>query len=357
MSIEINVDIGGTFTDCYATDGDRVVTAKALTTRHNLAAGFLRALDELAAQLGLSQRDVLRRTSGIRYATTLGTNALIERDGQRLGMLTTAGYEDVVPIGRCRQWGDGLPPALTRGLASAERPVPLVPRENIAGLRERIDYSGQVCVPLREQDVRERVRQLADCGVRGFVVCLLWATANPAHEMLVRQVIEDEYPAACLGRFPIVLSHEVSGRSGEYVRSMTAIINAYLHRRTSDRLSQLRDELRDRGFTGPLLLVHNSGGMGSLAQTAPLQTVHAGPVAGVREHLLSPETAYRVYRVVADPDTFEVNDKATEQARRAERQARIGRGLPYEEFVTRWRRDEPPPEVPFLGGWAWQDRP
>ncbi len=287
--MEINVDIGGTFTDCFITDGECALTAKALTTHHDLAVGFMRAVEDVADKLGEQVDDLLARTEAIRYATTLGTNALIERSGPRLGLLTTMGHEHVVPIGRCRQWGDGLPFALTRDLARAKRPVPLVPPEQIVGLRERIDSTGRVVVPLSRDEVREQVQALVDQGVRGFVVSLLFAHLNPEHELIVREVIEEEYPSAYLGRFPVVLSHEVSQRSGEYVRSMTAIIDAYLHRFTADRLSGLRDDLRARGYLGPLLLVHNSGGMGSLARTTPLKTVHAGPVSGLygSRHLAS----------------------------------------------------------------------
>jgi N-methylhydantoinase A len=94
--MEINVDIGGTFTDCFAIDGSRTLAAKALTTHHELAVGFLRGLEEIAEMLGESLEDALARTQTIRYATTLGTNALIERTGPRLGLITTAGHESVV---------------------------------------------------------------------------------------------------------------------------------------------------------------------------------------------------------------------------------------------------------------------
>ncbi|MBB4660629.1 hydantoinase/oxoprolinase family protein [Conexibacter arvalis] len=279
---EINVDIGGTFTDCVATRADgTVATAKALTTHHDLSAGFLRAVGELAGAFGVATDELLAETEAIRYATTLGTNALIERNGPRLGLLTTMGHEDTVPIGRCRQWGDGLAASETRDLARAERPVPLIDPERIVTLVERVDYDGRVLIPLDEEEVRDRLQQLVGQGVRGFVVGLMNAHANPDHELAVRRVIEQEYPSQFLGRFPVICSHEVSRRSGEYVRQMTAIIDAYLHRFTADRLSDLRDRLRDRGYGGQLLLVHNSGGMGSLARTTPVQTVHAGPVSGL----------------------------------------------------------------------------
>lgn len=279
--MEINVDIGGTFTDCFATDGTRVATAKALTTHHDLSHGFMTAVNDLAAGFGISAGEVLERTDAIRYATTLGTNALIERTGPRLGLLTTRGFEDVVPIGRCRSYGEGLSHTENRNLAKAQRPEPLIPRDHIVGLRERVDHAGNVVMPLDRDEVREAVGDLVDRGVRGFVVSLMWSFKNPEHERLVREVIEEEYPDTYLGRFPIILAHEVSGRAGEYVRSMTSILDAYLHRFTADRMSDLRNELRDRGYGGPLLLVHNSGGMGSLSRTTPLQTIHAGPVAGL----------------------------------------------------------------------------
>ncbi|BBG02373.1 MULTISPECIES: hydantoinase/oxoprolinase family protein [Pseudonocardia] len=281
-STEINVDIGGTFTDCLATTADGTVyTAKALTTHHDLSIGFLRAIGDIAAAAGQDTDDLFAGTGAIRYATTLGTNALIERSGPRLGLITTRGHTATVPIGRCRQWADGLPSSATRDLPRATRPVPLIEPERIAGLTERIDSAGRVVIPLDPDEVRDRVLDLVDQGVRGFVVCLLNSHLAPEHELMVREVVEQEYPDSCLGRFPTILSHEVSGRAGEYARSMTATIDAYLHRFTSDRLSALRDELRGRGYLGELLLVHNSGGMGGLAGTSPIQTVHAGPVSGL----------------------------------------------------------------------------
>ena len=279
--MEINVDIGGTFTDCFATENGTVASAKALTTHHDLAQGFMTAVGDLAGAFDTSPEELLGRTSAIRYATTLGTNALIERTGPRLGLITTMGFEDVVPVSRCRGYGEGLSIQENRNLAKARRPDPLIPRDLIVGLRERVDCNGAVVMPLDEDEVRDRVLDLVDRGVRGFVVSFLWAFKNPDHELLVRRVIEEEFPGAYLGRFPVILSHEVSKRSGEYVRTSTSILDAYLHQYTGDKMSELRDELRGRGYRGSLLLVHNSGGMGGLARTTPLKTIHAGPVAGL----------------------------------------------------------------------------
>lgn len=339
--MEINVDIGGTFTDCFARSNGRVATAKALTTHHDLSLGFMRAVEDIATGLDTSVDSLLEETEAIRYATTLGTNALIERSGPRLGLITTLGHESTVPVGRCRQWGDGLPTTMTRDLARAERPEPLVPPERIVALRERIDWAGKVLIPLDRDEVRDQVQELVDLGVRGFVVSLLFGHLNPAHELLVREVIEEEYPSAYLGRFPVILSHEVSRRSGEYVRSMTAIINAYLHRFTADRLSGLRDELRDRGYQGSLLLVHNTGGMGGLAQTSPLKTVHAGPVSGLygSRHLAASFGYDKVVTTDMGGTSFDVGVVVQGSVRFYE----------FNPVIDRWRVQVPMMDIKALG--------
>lgn len=340
--MEINVDIGGTFTDCLATAEDgRVATAKALTTHHDLSIGFLRAISDIAAESGSDTDTLLQATTTIRYATTLGTNALIERSGPRLGLLTTRGHEDTVPIGRCRQWADGLPATVTRDLSRAQRPVPLIEPEQIAALTERVDSAGRVVVPLDPDEVRERVLDLVDQGVRGFVVCLLNSHVNSVHEQLVRRIVEEEYPNAYLGRFPTVLSHEVSGRAGEYARTMTATINAYLHRFTADRLSALRDELRARGYRGELLLVHNSGGMGSLAGTTPIQTVHAGPVSGLygSRHLAQARGYDKVVTTDMGGTSFDVGIVVRGSVRFYE----------FNPVIDRWRVQIPMMDISAIG--------
>lgn len=340
--MEINVDIGGTFTDCFATTSDgAVATAKALTTHHNLSQGFLEAVDELAHQLERTPEELLGGVRAIRYATTLGTNALIERTGPRLALLTTMGYEDVVPIGRCRQWGDGLPATQNRDLARARRPEPLIPREMIIGLRERVDQTGQVLIPLSEDEVRERVQDLVDQGARGFVVSLLWSFRNPEHELMVRRVIDEEYPSSYLGRFPVILAHEVSRKVGEYARSMTTIVDAYLHRFTGDKLSQLRDELRDRGFRGPLMLVHNSGGMAGLSRSTPLQTVHAGPVAGLfgARHLADELDLSKVVTTDMGGTSFDIGVVVEGSVRFYE----------FNPVVDRWRVQMPMMDIKAVG--------
>ncbi|CUU59164.1 N-methylhydantoinase A [Parafrankia irregularis] len=285
---QVSVDIGGTFTDCFLVYDDAYVEAKSLTTHHHLASGFMDALAQACTQIELDVKAVLSSVDAVRYATTLGTNALIERSGPSVGILTTAGFESTVPLMRARGYGDGLTAAEQSDLPAADRPAPLVPVTRIAGIQERIDYAGKVVLSVDEDDVRSQVRRLVDEGAQAFVVALTNAVVNPAHEKEVERIVLDEYPTHLLGAIPIVLSHRVSGRKGEYARTMSSIIDAYLHNQMYHGLASLEIELRRNGYTKPMLLVHNTGGMAQLNSTASLQTIHSGPVAGLEAtHYLS----------------------------------------------------------------------
>jgi N-methylhydantoinase A len=283
----ISVDIGGTFTDCFCVWNGRYIQAKALTTHHNLAQGFNEALDQACATLELNRHDVLSRVDSVRYATTLGTNALIERKGPQVGAIVSAGFEATIPLSRGRGYGEGLDELAKNDLSSGTRPDPLVPQRLIRSVRERVDYAGRVLLALDEEDVRGRLRELVDAGAEALVVCLTNAVENPDHELRVQEIFLEEYPAHQLGAIPMLLSHQLSGRKGEYVRATSTIVDAYLHSTMYHALSELEQNLRDHGYTQPMLVIHNSGGMAQLNSTDALQTIHSGPVAGIQasEHL------------------------------------------------------------------------
>ncbi|GEL19230.1 hydantoinase/oxoprolinase family protein [Pseudonocardia asaccharolytica] len=277
----ISVDIGGTFTDCFFVWDDAYVEAKALTTHHNLALGFNEALDIACRRAGLDRTEVLSKVDSVRYATTLGTNALIERHGPRVAALVTHGFEDTIPLSRGRGYGEGLDPAMQQNLPAAERPEPLVPRHLIRSVRERVNSAGEIVVPLDELDVRQQVRELVDNGAEALVVSLTNATENPEHELRILEIILDEYPPHELGAIPVLLGHQVSGRKGEYVRATSTIVDAFLHEIMFHALGQLANNLRDSGYDKPMLVIHNSGGMAQMNSTDALQTIHSGPIAGV----------------------------------------------------------------------------
>lgn len=277
----ISVDIGGTFTDCCLVWDGRIVEAKAPTTHYNLSEGFMKAMGNAAEQLGVTVREIMSTVDSVRYGTTLGTNALLERSGPSLGLITTSGFEDVVILGRGRQYGEGLTDHKKADIPGADRPSPIIPRSSIVGVHERIDYRGDVVYDISRDEIREKVQTLVDKGVRGFVVCFINAVMNPVHEKIVEEVIQEEYPTNFLGSFPVILSHTISGKKGEYTRTISSILDAYLHREMQYGLRSLEIELRKNGYSRPMIVVHNTGGMAQLKTTHALQTIHAGPVAGL----------------------------------------------------------------------------
>jgi N-methylhydantoinase A len=283
----VSVDIGGTFTDCFVVWNERYVEGKALTTHHNLALGFNESLADACKQLNVEAPMLLSEVDSVRYATTLGTNALIERKGPRVGLLVTAGFKHTIPLSRARGYGEGLPESEQMDIPNARRPVPIVPIPMIREVRERIDYRGQIFWQLDEDDVRTRIGELVDRGAEALVVMFTNSVVNPAHELRVREIFLEEYPAHLLGAVPMLLSHQVAGRKGEYARGTSTIMDAFLHQTMYHGLGTLELNLRAQGYSKPMLVNHNSGGMAQLNSTDALQTVHSGPVSGIAasEHL------------------------------------------------------------------------
>jgi len=208
-SASISIDVGGTFTDCYLGLDGRVSWGKASTTPDDFSRGFLNALAEASRGLDLEVEDLLAEAEILRYSTTIALNALLQRSGPRLGLITTRGHEDMLFIGNGRAWGDGLPVREQRRVAQAQMPHSLIPRDMVVGLSERIDMFGQVVRPLIDEEVLSGLQYLVDRGVQGIIVSLLWSPANSQQEKAVKRIINDEYPEVYLGNIPVLLSSEV----------------------------------------------------------------------------------------------------------------------------------------------------
>jgi N-methylhydantoinase A/oxoprolinase/acetone carboxylase beta subunit len=277
----IDIDVGGTFTDLVLTWDDVRYVAKAPTTPYDLSVGFLNVLTAGAEQLGRPLDQVLPEVEIVRYSTTVAMNRLIERKGPRLGLITTEGHEDAVLIGRGAQWTDGTRISERRNLSVQAKPAPLVERDMIVGVRERVDSTGRVLRALDDDDVRAKLRQLVDNGARAIAVSLLWSFVNPDHERRIRKIIREEYKGFHVGYLPVVLSHEVVGKVGEYERTMTAVLDAYLQTSIKFELETTWDQLRANGYRGTFLLTHNTGGSGEIFKTTASRTFNGGPVAGL----------------------------------------------------------------------------
>jgi N-methylhydantoinase A/oxoprolinase/acetone carboxylase beta subunit len=253
----IDIDVGGTFTDLVLNFNGKALIKKSPTTPYDLSVCFTRVIEDGAAALGMKIEDLLPAIEMIRYSTTIALNRLIEKKGPRLGLITTEGHEDVVLLGRGAQWIDGTRVSERRNLAVQNKPDPLIPRDMIVGVKERVDSRGHIIRPLDENDVREKVRYLTSRGARGFVVALLWGFLNPANERRVKEIIRDEYKEFHIGYLPVVLAGQVVGKLGEYERTMAAILDAYLQRSMQIELSAMWDKLREKGYSKPLLMIQS----------------------------------------------------------------------------------------------------
>ncbi|MGX4694825.1 hydantoinase/oxoprolinase family protein [Streptomyces sp. JNUCC 63] len=270
--MRIGVDIGGTFTDLVVEDdtGTRR-TWKASSTPPDFGAGVLAALDLAAADLETSTAELLTATAQFVHGTTVTTNVVLTRTGERVGLITTRGFADTYPLARQYRGQEQDPSKVTH-------PVPLVDAADTVEVTERVDYAGRVVAGLNEDDLKKGVRHLLDQGVRSFAVCFLWSFRNAEHERRAKELILELAPDAYVS-----ISSETCPVLGEYERTSTTAINAYAGpalKRYAERLDQ---NLRDGGLSHPILLMKSDGGAASIASavTAAAQTVYSGPAAGI----------------------------------------------------------------------------
>lgn len=275
----LGVDIGGTFTDLVLVDerGENRVY-KTPTRPDNPSLGVLAALDLAAADLDVPPAEFLARVSHFGHGTTLPVNTLLEGKGVRTGLLTTRGFGDTLFIGRLKTMTAGLPVEEITHYRSRSFPRPLVPRELVREVSERVDNRGEVVVPLNREEARRAVEDLIDRGVEAIAVCFLWSFLNPSHERALRAIIEEVAPGVLC-----CLSSELIPVLKEYERTATTVVNAYLTPRTTVYLNGLQESLQSRGLRSPLLILNSGGGVLSAREAArePVRLLGSGPAGGV----------------------------------------------------------------------------
>ena len=288
----LGVDIGGTFTDLVMLDenGD-LVTTKALSTPGELEVGVFNAVEDAARQRGMTGEELLARVVAFGHGTTQATNAVIERDGARTGLVTTRGFGDTLAIQRLMGFTAGVPTDRLGWYSRRRYPQPIVPRHLVREVRERVDHAGRVLVALDEAEVREAVRSLVAEGVQTFAVSFLWAFKNAEHERIAAQIIRDEAPGAYVS-----LSSEIAPVLGEYERTATAALNSYLAPKVVGYLDGIEQMLRRKGFTGAFSILNSAGGVMPVAEAArrPVTLVTSGPTGGVMGSIhLAKKLGYR----------------------------------------------------------------
>ena len=275
----VGVDIGGTFTDCVIIDeSGAVTTAKAPSTPGNFAQGMIDAILGAAEKLGVEPDRLYEQVALLSHGTTIGTNAVVEKRGARIGLITTKGHNDVIHIMRGSRGIGGRDVRQVVHFPESRKPDPIVPKRLIEGVSERVDCLGKVVVPLNEAEAEAAIRRLVDRGVEAIAICFLWSFLHPAHEHRVRDMVKRLAP----GLF-VTCSADLVPKWGEYERTTATAINAYIGPLASGYLSQLDRRLTALGYRQPLQITQCGGGTISVdkAMEAPLLTLDSGPVSGV----------------------------------------------------------------------------
>ena len=275
----VGVDIGGTFTDCVVLDrGGRITATKAPSTPDDFAEGMLSALRLAAERLGLAFEAFCADVAVLTHGTTVGTNALLQRKGARVGLITTRGHEDAIHIMRGSRGVTARDIRKVVHFPESQKPRPIVPKRFIEGISERVDCFGEVVVPLNESEAEEAIRRLVDLGVEAIGVCFLWSFKYPRHELRVKEMIRDLAP-----NLFVSCSVDLAPKWGEYERITATALNAYIGPVMAKYLGNLDRRLRSSGYAQPLQITQCAGGSISVdtAMESPLLTLDSGPVSGV----------------------------------------------------------------------------
>jgi N-methylhydantoinase A len=263
--LRLAFDIGGTFTDYVLQDQKtgRVRIWKVPTTREP-ALGVETTFAEKIAAGELSFEQV----SSVIHATTVATNAIIERKGARTAFITTAGFRDVILIGRQKRYD--------MNDLYLEKPVPLVDRSDIFTVEERIAADGRIVKPFDEIGARAVAREIRTSGYDSVAVMFLHSYINPVHERRMAEILRES-------NVDVTLSSDVSPKFREYERASTTVANAYVRPLVARYLDQLNGSLEEKGFHSQLAIMQSNGGIVSsdLARRYPIRVVESGPAAGV----------------------------------------------------------------------------
>jgi len=263
----IGFDIGGTFTDFILLDTkfSEIRLHKCLTTPRDPSIGALEGLTELLRAASLTLADI----GDVVHGTTLVTNALIERRGARLGLITTHGFRDILEMGTEQRY-DIYDLFL-------QFPAPLVPRRHRLEVAERMDRDGNVITPLDPAEVRAVAQRLVAEGTEAIAICFLHAYRNPAHEREAAAIVRTAFPDIAVS-----ISSDVIAELWEYQRCNTTCANAYVQPLMSRYIARLERELHARGFRGALRFMHSAGGLLSTetARDFPIRMLESGPAGG-----------------------------------------------------------------------------
>ncbi|HEX8066785.1 MAG TPA: hydantoinase/oxoprolinase family protein [Thermoleophilaceae bacterium] len=271
------IDAGGTMTDTFIVDAlGEFVVGKAQTTPDDESRGFMASARDALRYWDAEPKDALPgMVSGI-YSGTAMLNRLLERKGRRVGVIVTAGIEDALRLERGIQTYLGYPYSDRLHVATHFHNEPLVPRERVKGVRERIDMFGEVAIPLYEDEVRRAVEELRDAGVEGIVVNLLYSYRNSEHEDRVAEIAAELAPDV-----PVFRSSELYPMRRDFPRLNSTLVEAYAAEPSREQLQRVRDASRAAGARFDLRIMAAHGGTISIDARELARTLISGPIGGV----------------------------------------------------------------------------
>jgi len=267
-SYRLGCDIGGTFTDFVLLNDQtgEIKIYKCLTTPKDPSDAVEHGIREMEK----NTPGFVEKMDEVIHGTTLVINSIIERKGAKTGLMTTKGFRDVLEIGRGIRYAPYD--------IFAEFPKPLIPRSLRFEVEERIRSDGSILKPLDPEEARRVVRTLLSLGVESIAACLINSFENPTHELMLKEIIEEEAPG-----ISVSISYRVLPQIKEYERTSTTVTNAYVKPLTGRYLSKLAGRLESIGFKGKLFIMLSSGGVTSVETAAefPVRVIESGPTAAV----------------------------------------------------------------------------
>jgi N-methylhydantoinase A len=270
MTYRVGVDVGGTFTDVLLINAGTGETwrSKVPSTPEDQSIGVLRGIEKACEAAGIAASDVAH----VQHGTTVATNAVLEGKGARVGLITTAGFRQVLQIGR------SYVPGGLAGWIVWPKPEPLARLENTIEVRERVSTRGEVVDGLDEDDARRQIAVLRDRGVATVCISLINSFANDAHERRLAEIVREELPGV-----PVSLSSEVLPEMREYERTLTTVANGYVQVQVGDYVRNLEQKISDGGVQAELAVLRSDGGLSSPrgAVERPVTLLMSGPAGGV----------------------------------------------------------------------------
>ncbi|HEY9476345.1 MAG TPA: hydantoinase/oxoprolinase family protein, partial [Mycobacteriales bacterium] len=319
MGYRLGVDVGGTFTDVLLIDEDTGTTnrAKTASTPHDQSVGVLNGIGKVFRQAGVDPAQI----SQVLHGTTVATNAILEGRGARVGLVTTAGFRQILQIAR------SYVPGGLAGWIIWPKPEPLARLEHTVEVTERIGADGAVVTPLDEDGARAALRRLAGAGIEALTISLINSYANDAHERRLAQIAAEELPG-----IPVSRSSHVLPEMREYERTITTVANSYVQPQVARYVGNLDRSLRAERITAPLSILRSDGGLTRAAKAAedPVALLLSGPAGGV--------TGAAWFAAQAGYDdflTFDMGGTSTDVALVLGGQPRIGRETSVGDLTVR----------------------